>query len=176
MLDLLTYISAIAVHQNGHYIDYQKFFHVAKKLIITTNQLQSLGILSHAHLRKVNNDILYKLHSEIRTNLPRATSHPHVFIPQTRVVQVPHSQELHLSNDNPPIQEVCNARISDRLNPPGGKFSRWSRQEEDFLCQVYKVHSINTRQRFHIFYNLCKDQNLQPIRTFMAFRKKIARK
>ena len=175
LVTVCTFLSCIALLQQGVYVDYNSLSRLEMALPVTQARLRLLQIQSKNILPAVSKLTIYRLDHEIPFKItPLQVGLRQVKPDAWHEQQQQHQQQAEdfedlLHDDNEQQQTVTH---TPSLALPAGYKMRWSSQELDLAHQAIQAHGGSaSMQAYKLYVDLCINART-PTRTHDAFKKK----
>ena len=177
LIKVLTFITCVALLQEGWYVSYQKLRKLENDLPIKQQDLKLLEIQSKFLLNGFNMFRLWRLHHSIpsRFEITKPASVP---VNRNQPNPNPDATDRHDTNqDFSQFSEVCHEnikRIQSRHIPADAR-TLWTPLELTILHQMKSENELSlSKSSYHLYQEKCRLENL-PDRTFEAFKRKSSR-
>lgn len=172
MVDLLAYLTCIAMLMNGLYIDYSKLANLHLDMKGWPGRMRRLEILSKFEVPGFNRVRLSRLHSSMPWRIGRnvLTEAP---VARKRAVEEEDVEQQEEGGDEgvPPDREQRVVAMPARHVPSCESKRAWSAAEVEILRQVEDWPGRSIDERYSAYLKLCNERQI-PHRTWRAFKYK----
>ena len=164
-----TAVSAIALIENGHFVEYKALFQLMEAMPVSQQRLVELHVLQDASIRRLKQGYILHLAKDIPITIPPKTT----TIERSTVTRVPRDP-LRLAPVYHPLidqeEEDTNLTVCSR-QPVGGR-KPWSNQEEELFLSVAAIPLSSYTAKYKRYCELCDNAKVLP-RTYQAFTHKL---
>ena len=173
ILNLATFVSAIALHESGFYVAYDALFRLVFEGKVNQRELRDWHILSQNRLVLMKQGPIYHLHESIEHHLPKLSDSGDQVTSRTYKTATDYAPLVEKEIETFQVKDNI-TRIS--LINRNCTHLRWTAAEENILMEIVNLYSSEKRkplqEMYAIYEKRTKEQHIGT-RTFKAFKRKI---